>query len=98
MGVLAPREAAESSHISLGLHLNLVSCLKVAAQNEPGPTAILGVHGGVKVYAPRGTTLRSLEDQGVEHAVVRVNFRALPSRPRLLTVRLWLVAPGMLDY
>ena len=49
------------------------------------------------MYAPRGT-FRSLEDQDVEHAVVRVNFRAFPSRPRLLTVCLWLVAPSMLDY
>ena len=46
---------------------------------------------------PSRGAFRSLKDKGVALAIVRIDFRALPCGPRILTVCLRRVAPGMLN-
>ena len=71
-------------------------CLKVTLQTEPGHAAILGVHSTFNVV-PQGRTLNRPGDVPMELAVVRIDFRALPSRACSLTLRLRRVVLGMLE-
>ena len=77
IGVLCPAKAGELGHVLRGLQLDFMACLEVAAQEKIGLAYILGGHGGLIMHS-HGGVLNSLDDQCVEPAVIRVNFRALP--------------------